>query len=58
MKDPIIGFDERKIILFVNTTALAILGIKNQLVGKYAPDVAVRNDLLRNLINQRQGLRL
>src|SRR6185312_249200 len=52
MKDPIIGLDENRNILFVNATAIKILGIKEtDLIGKYAPDIALKNDLLRNLIN-------
>lgn len=51
MTDPIIGLDEKKKILFANSEAIKILGIDTkELVGQYAPDVAVRNDLLRNLI--------
>ncbi len=52
MKDPIIGLDEKRNILFVNSSSTKILGITaNELVGKYAPDVALKNDLLRNLIS-------
>lgn len=52
MKDPIIGLDEKQNILFANTTAIKILGLKeSDLIKKYAPDVALKNDLLRNLIN-------
>ncbi len=51
MKDPIIGLDENRNILFVNTTAIKILGInETDLIGKYAPDIALKNDLLRNLL--------
>lgn len=51
MADPIIGLDEKKKIIFVNTEALKVLSIaESELVGEYAPDVAVRNDLLRNLL--------
>jgi signal transduction histidine kinase len=51
MKDPIIGLDENSRILFVNTTAVNVLGIKEaELIGNYAPDIALKNDLLRNLI--------
>ncbi len=51
MNDPIIGLDEKKKILFANSEAIKILGIEtSDLVGQYAPDVAVRNDLLRSLI--------
>ncbi len=51
MNDPIIGLDEKKKILFANSEAIKILGMEpKDLVGTYAPDVAVRNDLLRTLI--------
>jgi len=53
MKDPIIGFDEKKSILFANTSAIKVLGIdEEELIGKYAPDVALKNDLLRNLLQE------
>ena len=52
MKDPIIGLDEKRKILFVNSSSTKILGINAiELVGKYAPDIALKNDLLRSLIN-------
>jgi PAS domain S-box-containing protein len=52
MKDPIIGLDEKRKILFVNTSSSKILGIAAiELVGKYAPDIAMKNDLLRSLIS-------
>lgn len=51
MKDPIIGLDENRHILFLNTIAIKILGVnETDLIGKYAPDVALKNDLLRTLI--------
>ena len=51
MKDAIIGFDEKNKVLFANSVAIQLLGIsENDLLGKYAPDVALRNDLLRNLL--------
>ena len=51
MADPIIGLDEKKKILFANAEAIRILGISEpDLLGKYAPDVALKNDLLRHLI--------
>ena len=53
MKDPIIGLDENKNILFVSTTAIKILGNSEaDLIGKYAPDIALKNDLMRNLVAQ------
>jgi two-component system, NtrC family, sensor histidine kinase KinB len=51
MHDPLIGLDENRKILFVNTEALELLSVtEEKLIGKYAPDVAVSNDLLRKLI--------
>lgn len=51
MPEAIIGLDEKRTILFVNPLGLSLLGMKeSDLVGKYAPDVAVRNDLLRTLL--------
>jgi signal transduction histidine kinase len=51
MRDPIIGLDENSNILFANAEALNILGLNiNDILNKYAPDVALHNDLLRNMI--------
>jgi len=51
MKDGIIGFDEKKHILFANAVAEKILGLKeSEIVGKYAADVALQNDLMRTLL--------
>ncbi len=51
MHDPLIGLDDKRNIIFANSEALKILGIEEkELLGKYAPDVALKNDLLRNLI--------
>ena len=55
MPEAIIGLDEKRVILFVNDLALSLLGMKEpELVGKYAPDVAVRNDLLRTLLQEKR----
>lgn len=52
MKDPIIGLDEKRNIIFANTSSIKILGINGaEFIGKYAPDIALRNDLLRTLIS-------
>jgi PAS domain S-box-containing protein len=57
MKDPIIGLDEKRKILFVNSSSIKILGINaTELIGKYAPDVALKNDLLRALISTEEGV--
>ena len=51
MKDGILGLDERKHILFVNAACEKILGLKEiEIVGKYAADIAVQNDLMRTLL--------
>ncbi len=51
--DPVIGLDEKKLILFVNDEALKILGMKtDELTGKYAQDIAVTNDLMRSLVQE------
>lgn len=51
MTDPIIGLDEQKKIVFANDQALLLLNISSaHLIDRYAPDVAVENDLFRTLI--------
>ena len=51
MSDPVIGLDESKRVVFANDKALGLLNLTHeQIVGKYAPDVAVENDLFRNII--------
>ena len=51
MRDGIIGFDAKKHILFINKVAENLLGMKEiQIIGKYAPDVALKNDLMRTLL--------
>ncbi len=51
MKDGIIGLDEQKNILFINAVSEKMLGLKEQeIIGKYAADIAVTNDLMRRLL--------
>ena len=51
MSDGIIGLDQNKYVLFINQVASRLLGLSEaDLVGKYAPDVAAHNDLMRTLI--------
>ncbi len=51
MSDPVIGLDDNKQILFMNEIALRIAGLKAEdVVGKPAEDIALRNDLVRALI--------
>ncbi len=53
MHDPVIGIDESKKVLFVNDEALKITGLKKEnFVGKQIQDVAVTNDLVRDLIKE------
>jgi signal transduction histidine kinase len=52
MRDGIIGFDDKRNILFLNAVAEKLLGIReSSIIGKYAPDVALINDLMRTLLN-------
>ncbi|MBO0929889.1 HAMP domain-containing sensor histidine kinase [Fibrella aquatilis] len=51
MSDGIIGLDQNRYVLFVNQVASRLLGLSEaDLLGKYAPDVATHNDLMRTLI--------
>lgn len=51
MHDPIIGLDQKRRIIFVNSEALELLNLKEEnVVGQYAPDIALSNDLLRDMI--------
>ena len=51
MHDPVIGFDENFLILFANEEALKVVGMKEEdFVGKNAKEIALKNDLLRYLI--------
>lgn len=51
MTDGIIGLDEKSNILFLNVVAEKLLGLKqSDIIGKYAPDIALKNDLMRTLL--------
>jgi PAS domain S-box-containing protein len=51
MRDGIIGLDAKRNILFLNVVAQKLMGLKEaDIVGKYAPDIAVKNDLMRKLL--------
>ncbi|WBV60669.1 ATP-binding protein [Chryseobacterium camelliae] len=53
MHDPVIGIDENKKVLFVNDEALKITGLKKEnFIGKLIQDVAVTNDLIRDIIKE------
>ncbi|WP_297908131.1 ATP-binding protein [uncultured Parabacteroides sp.] len=51
--EPIIGLDKERKILFVNDEALTVLNISREnIIDKPAPELALKNDLLRRLIRQ------
>lgn len=53
MHDAVIGIDENRKVLFVNDEALKVSGLnKENLVGRLIQDVAVSNDLVRDLIKE------
>jgi len=56
MKDGIIGLDEKKHILFLNAVAEKLLGLKEaEIIGKYTADIALKNDLMRTLLQNRNA---
>jgi two-component system, NtrC family, sensor histidine kinase KinB len=56
MTDPVIGLDERDRVIFANDQALRLLHLKHaEVIDRYAPDLAVNNDLFRSLIRQPQN---
>ncbi len=51
MHDAVVGLDDKMIIIFANEIACTLMGItEDKLVGLYGPDVAMENDLLRNML--------
>jgi len=51
MHDGIIGLDNKRNVLFLNAVAEKLLGLKEKdILTKYAPDIALKNDLMRNLL--------
>lgn len=51
MHDPVIGLDEKMRIIFSNEEANQILGLTDsELIGFHSRDLALKNDLLRELI--------
>jgi len=51
IREPVIGLDEHFNILFMNKEALKITNLKSEeVIGKPAQDIAVKNDLMRTLI--------
>lgn len=51
MHDAIIGLDEKSHVIFANQVASTLIGLpEKDLTGRYAPDIALQNDLMRNLL--------
>ena len=51
IQDPLIVLDESKRVIFINKPALQALNISEEgIKGKFAPEISVKNDLLRSLI--------
>ncbi len=51
MHDGILGLDEKSFIIFANEVACKLIGMPAEdLTGRYAPDVSLENDLVRNLL--------
>jgi PAS domain S-box-containing protein len=51
MHDPIIGLDNKGIVLFVNDEALKIIGLKSEdVIGELATTLAITNDLMKTLV--------
>ena len=62
MKDGIIGLDEKRNILFFNIVAENLLGLnEKEIIGNYAPDITLKNDLMRILLvtdNEQKELKI
>lgn len=53
INEPIIGLDRDRTILFANDEALTILNLKREnVMGKSAAELALKNDLLRRLVRE------
>lgn len=51
--EPIIGLDKHRKVLFVNDGALSVLNLtRENILGKQADEVALKNDLLRRLVRE------
>jgi len=51
MHDAIIGLDDKMFIIFANKVACSLIGLpEERLTAQYAPNVALENDLLRNML--------
>jgi signal transduction histidine kinase len=51
MTDAIIGIDDKQFIIFANKVACTLIGMpEEKLTAQYAPNIALDNDLLRNML--------
>ena len=51
MHDAIIGIDDKMFIIFANKVACTLIGLpEDKLTAQYAPNIAMENDLLRNML--------
>ncbi len=52
LQDAVLILDENKKIIVINNSTLKLTGLKeDDVLNKYAPDVAARNDLIRTMIS-------
>jgi PAS domain S-box-containing protein len=59
MNDGIIGLNDKNEILFFNSTAEGLFGLKEKdIIGSYAADIAIHNDLLRNVLQNEASKQL
>jgi PAS domain S-box-containing protein len=59
MNDGIIGLNNKNEILFFNSAAESIFGLKEKdIIGSYAADIAIQNDLLRTVLQNETSKQL
>ena len=59
MNDGIIGLNDKNKILFFNSAAESLFGLKEKdIIGHYAADIAIQNDLLRNVLQNETSTQL
>jgi PAS domain S-box-containing protein len=55
MRDGIVGLDASQNILFLNAVAEKLMGLKEgDIIGRYSPDIALKNDLMRTLLQDQK----
>jgi PAS domain S-box-containing protein len=60
MHDAIVGLDDKLFIIFANKVACTLIGVsEDKLIGEYAPNIALENDLLRSmLVNDQKQMKI